>query len=66
MVGIGQYIIHIGVAHAGRTAVVMADERWFNVYIDGLLIRHSRLDPTRRYQPSGKRRGGPRQQRLTN
>jgi transposase InsO family protein len=66
MVGIGQYIINIGVAHAGRTAVVMADERWFNVYIDGLLIRHSRLDPTRRYQPSGKRRGGPRQQRLTN
>lgn len=65
-VGIGHYAIHIGVAHAGRTAVVMADERWVNVYIDGLLIRHSRLDPTRRYQPSGKRRGGPRQQRLAN
>ncbi len=65
IVGIGQYMIHIGVAHVGRTAVVMADERWVNVYIDGLLIRHSRLDPTRRYQPSGKRRGGPRQQRLT-
>jgi len=27
-------------------AVVMADERWVNVYIDGLLVRHSRLDPT--------------------
>lgn len=65
-IGIGYYVIHIGVAHAGRTAVVMADERWVNVYIDGLLIRHSRLDHTRRYQPSGKRRGGPRQQRLTN
>jgi hypothetical protein len=65
-IGIGRYIIHIGVAHAGRPTVVMADERWVNVYIDGLLIRHSRLDPTRRYQPSGKRRGGPRQQRLTN
>lgn len=65
-VGIGYYTIHIGVTHAGRAAVVMADERWVNVYIDGLLIRHSRLDHTRRYQPSGKPRGGPRQQRLTN
>jgi transposase InsO family protein len=65
-VGIGRYTIHIGVAHAGRSAVVMADERWVNVYIDGLLIRHSRLDPTRRNQPSGKPRGGPRQQRLAN
>lgn len=65
MVGIGQYLIHIGVVHAGRAAVVMADERWVNVYIDDLLVRHSRLDPTRRYQPSGKRRGGPRQDRLT-
>lgn len=64
-VGIGHYIIHVGVAHAGSPAVVMADERWANVYINGLLIRHCRLDPTRRYQPSGKRRGGPRQQRLT-
>lgn len=65
MVGIGQYLIHIGVAHAGRTAVVMADERWVNVYIDGLLVRHSRLDPTRRYQPSGLPRGKRPAQRLT-
>jgi hypothetical protein len=52
-IGIGRYIIHIGVAHAGRPTVVMADERWVNVYIDGLLIseRHRLKLQHRRIHP---------------
>lgn len=59
------WIIHIGVDHQGRTARVMLDDTHAAVFIDGVLVRHLELDHTRRYQPSGRRRGGPRQPRLT-
>jgi hypothetical protein len=34
------------------------------VFIDNQLVRHVKLDPTRRYQPSGRRRGGPPRPRI--
>lgn len=64
IVTIGVYRIHVGVDHASQQALVMIDDRWINVYIDNRLILHTSLDKTRRYQPSGKPRGRPRQPRL--
>lgn len=45
--------IHIGVTHAGKPARILFDDTHAAVYIDGSLIRHLKLDTTRRYQPSG-------------
>ena len=58
------YLIHIGVEHQGRTALVIIDSKRVNIFINGELIRHLVLDTTRRYQPSGRKRGGPRRPRL--
>ncbi|HEX2185426.1 MAG TPA: hypothetical protein VHN78_07960 [Chloroflexota bacterium] len=52
------WIIHVGAAHAGARARIMLDDTHAAVFIDGLLVRHLRLDPTRRYQASGLPRGG--------
>jgi transposase InsO family protein len=52
------WIIHVGVAHAGRTARVLLDDTHAAVFIDDLLVRHFELDQTRAYQPSGLPRGG--------
>ena len=60
-----QYDIHIGVEYVNQAATIVADDRRANVFIDGQLIRHLLLDPTRRYQPSGRPRGGPARPRLT-
>ena len=52
------WIIHVGVAHAGRTARVMLDDTHAAVFIDDVLVRHLELDHSRAYQPSGLPRGG--------
>lgn len=57
--------IHLGVEWAGLDAVILLDTDHATVIIDGQLVRHLTLDRTRRYQPSGRRRGGPRRPRLT-
>lgn len=56
--------IHIGVEWAGKDATVLINTDHATVIIDGQLVRHLKLDRTRRYQPSGRPRGGPRQPRL--
>lgn len=56
--------IHVGIEHQGRPALVIIDKTRANVFIDGELIRHLKLDRSRVYQPSGRRRGGPRKPRL--
>lgn len=58
------YRIHLGIEHRGRTALVTIDKTRANVFINGDLIRHLTLDPTRTYQPSHRPRGGPRRPRL--
>jgi transposase InsO family protein len=63
-VRVAPWTIHLGVDHAGRTARLMIDDTHAAVFIDGLLIRHLALDHRRRYQPSGRPRGGPRRPRL--
>lgn len=55
--------INVGVEWAGCEATVIVDGTHATVFINSQLVRHLRIDPTRRYQPSGKARGGPRQPR---
>jgi transposase InsO family protein len=51
------WVIHVGADHRGRTARVMLDDVHAAVFIDGVLVRHLRLDRSRSYQPSGLKRG---------
>jgi transposase InsO family protein len=53
----GRYSIAIGREWRGRAAVIHHDDTHAAVFIDHQLVRAIRLDPTRRYQPSGKPRG---------
>lgn len=57
-------VIALGVEHEGRDAIAVVDDLHVNVFIDGELIRHLRIDPTRAYQPSGRKRGGPKRPRI--
>jgi transposase InsO family protein len=52
--GVSRYLIHVGMEWAGRTARVHHDDTHAAVFIDHKLIRALQLDPTRRYQPSGR------------
>lgn len=56
--------IHIGAEYDGLLATIVLDNHRANVFINDDLVRHLQLDHTRRYQPSGRRRGGPRRPRL--
>jgi transposase InsO family protein len=63
-VDLGRYLIGIGVHWAGQRAVIHTNGTDVNVFINNELIRHFTLDPTRRYQPSGRPRGGNRRTRV--
>lgn len=58
---IGNYVIHIGTTWAGQQATVITDDHYATVFVNNTLIRHLKLDHSRRYQPSHRPRGGPRQ-----
>lgn len=58
------FVIHVGIEHHSRPALVVIDKTRANVFIDGELARHLELDHSRTYQPSGRKRGGPRKPRL--
>lgn len=60
----GNLIIGLGVAFAGSETTVVIDDHHANVYVNDQLVRHLAIDHSRSYQPSGRRRGGPRQRRL--
>jgi hypothetical protein len=47
----GRYAISVGRAHDGRRAVTVITSTNAHVFIDGHLIRHLTLDPSRRTQP---------------
>lgn len=57
VVPIGHYRIHIGSQWRHHTARVHHDDTHAAVFIDHQLVRALTLDPTRRYQPSGRPRG---------
>lgn len=55
--------IAVGVEWAGTEVTVVVDAHHATVFSSDQLIRHLPLDWTRTYQPSGRRRGGPRRPR---
>ena len=54
------FAIAVGVEWAGCAATVIRDDHHATIFINGELIRHLKLDHSRSYQPSGRKRG-PRQ-----
>jgi transposase InsO family protein len=61
---IGRYHLAIGVEWQGCTARVHHDDHHAAVFINHHLVRAVELDRTRRYQPSGRPRGGTRKTRV--
>lgn len=55
-VRLDRHDIGIGVRYRGATATVITDGAYASIYINDELIRHLKIDPTRRYQPEGKPR----------
>jgi transposase InsO family protein len=49
--------IGVGSEWAGLDVTVIVDQTHATVFCDGLLVRHVRLDRSRRYQPTGRPRG---------
>jgi transposase InsO family protein len=49
--------IGLGMAHDNQRAIAIITGLRCHVFIDSRLVRQLELDPTRRYQPTGKRRG---------
>jgi len=56
--------IGLGAPYIHAAATVVMDDLYASVYINDQLVRHLKIDHTRNYQPTGKRRGGPRQPRV--
>ena len=55
--------INVGSEWIGCNVTVIIDRHHATIFSDTVLVRHLRLDHNRRYQPSGRPRGGPRQPR---
>lgn len=52
-----RYKIGVGSEWDGQIATIILDHYRANVFIDGQLVRHLKLDPSRTYQPTGRPRG---------
>jgi transposase InsO family protein len=57
-------IIGVGVEWAGCAATVILDDTSATIFVNRQLVRYLKLDHTRRYQPSGRKRGGSQRPRL--
>jgi len=53
-IAVDKHNVHLGAQFAGKTATVTFDGVHASVFIDEQLVRHLKIDPTRRYQPSGR------------
>jgi transposase InsO family protein len=60
----GRFRIHLGAEWCGSHAIVRTDGRHATIFVNGHLVRSLELDPSRSYQPSGRKRGGPRKPRI--
>jgi transposase InsO family protein len=63
MIRLHNITIGIGVEWAGTPATLLIDGRYATVFSGDQLVRHLRIDHTRRYQPTGRPRGGTRRPR---
>jgi transposase InsO family protein len=59
-----KFSVQIGAPYVGADATVIVDGTYASIYVADHLVRHLKIDRSRRYQASGKRRGGPRQPRV--
>jgi transposase InsO family protein len=64
VVQLNRFQIHLGTEWEGQPAQIQIAGQHANVFIDGTLVRHLTLDFDHVYQPSGRRRGGPRKRPL--
>jgi transposase InsO family protein len=64
VLNVGRYQVAVGVEWHGCVARVHYDDSHAAVFIDHRLVRAVQLDPTRRYQPSRRPRGGTRKSRV--
>jgi transposase InsO family protein len=55
--------IGVGVEWAGCQATVILDGHYATIFSGDRLVRHLKIDHCRTYQPTGRRRGGPRRAR---
>jgi transposase InsO family protein len=55
--------IGVGAEWAGCEATVILDEHYATIFSGNELVRHLKLDRSRTYQATGRRRGGPRKPR---
>jgi transposase InsO family protein len=62
-VNVRKWTVNVGVEYEGRPAQVVLDDTQASIYIDGLLIRHLKIEKAKRYQGSGRARGGARRSR---
>ena len=60
-IGWGRYNIAVGSQLAGHTVLVVARDHDLTIYGQPGLLRRLTIDPSRRYQPSGKPPGPPKQ-----
>jgi transposase InsO family protein len=63
IVRVNELKIGVGIQWAGCDVTVIVDQRYATIFHGGQLVRHLKIDHTRAYQPTGRRRGGPRQPR---
>lgn len=57
VVALDKLSINIGRQRRAHTATVITDGTYASIYVNDTLVRHLKLDHTRRYQPSGRPRG---------
>jgi transposase InsO family protein len=58
--------IGVGAEWAGCQVTVIVDGNYATIFSGDQLVRHLKLDHSRTYQPTGRRRGGPRHDRHLN
>jgi len=64
VINVGRYQVAVGVEWHGCTARIHHDDRHAAVFINHRLVRAVQLDSSRRYQASGRPRGGTRKSRV--
>lgn len=63
MIRLRRLTIGVGVEWAGMPATVILDGHYATIFSGDQLVRHLRIDHTRRYQPTGRPPGGTRRTR---
>lgn len=64
VINIDKLIIAVGVKYSHCDGIAIIDDTHATVFVNDTLLRHFAIDRTRRYQPTGTKRGGPRQPRI--